>query len=105
MLRQARTPSIRTYPVEVSGWDNRQNFFVERCDLIWNEESGKQITLSQKLGDHTLLFVRLLEPGDGERTHPVVYEAQLISNALNGQYQFLLNKVAPRLREEATSLA
>ena len=40
-------PAIDTYRVEVSGWDTSQSFFVEKPELEWNEENGKQITLSR----------------------------------------------------------
>lgn len=42
-----RQPAIDSYRVEVSGWDISQSFFVEKPELEWNEENGKQITLSR----------------------------------------------------------
>jgi len=29
-----------SYSVEMSGWDNDEDFFVEKTDLHWSEQSG-----------------------------------------------------------------
>jgi hypothetical protein len=99
MLRYAPLTSTLLYPVEVSGWDSGQNFFVETCDLTWNEEAGKQVAINQRLGDSAILFVRLLQAGESERSHPVVYRAELVGESQNGMHQFRLNAVAPRPKE------
>ena len=42
----AGTASQQTaYPVEVSGWDEHEDFFVEKTELHWSEQSGKHILL------------------------------------------------------------
>jgi len=105
MLRYARSANTRLYPVEVSGWNCTQNFFVERCDLVWNEDSGKQVLLKQKLRENSILFIRLLQPAKSDRSHPLVYEAELIGRTQSGLHQFRLNAVAPRLREEESFVA
>ena len=98
MLRYARAASTRVYAVEVSGWDDAQNFFVENCDLVWNEEGVKHVALHRELNESTILFVRLTDAGDSQRAHPVVYEACLVGELPNRRYEFQLNMVAPRLR-------
>src|SRR5579863_8198074 len=103
MLQYAHAPTTRHYPVEVSGWDSKQQFFVERCDLIWNEDTGKQVSLKQFLRDSAVLFVRLLQGGESDRSHPVAYETEFMGNTQNGLHQFRLNAVVPRLREEESS--
>lgn len=45
MLLTVQRPITNSYPVEVSGWDDQQSFFVERCELEWKEETGKHLTL------------------------------------------------------------
>lgn len=99
MLRYARFSGTRLFAVEVSGWDSSQSFFVEKCDLVWNEESGKHVALKRALRDNTLLFVRLLQPTETDRSHPVVYQAELMGTTNNGLGQFRLHAVSPRLRE------
>lgn len=46
-IRYARFPATRLYAVEISGWDSMEYFFVEKCELEWNEESGKQVALKR----------------------------------------------------------
>ena len=89
----------RLYPVEVSGWDSDQNFFVEKCDLSWSEEGGKHVRLTQGLRESTIVFVRLLQSAQSELAHPVAYEVQAVGEPQNGVQQFRLKMVAPRLRE------
>jgi hypothetical protein len=105
MLQDDRFPVTRLYAVEVSGWDSTKNFFVEKCDLEWNEESGKQVTLQRTLNDNAVLLVRLMQPGETDRSHPVVYEAEFAGKTKSGLRQFRLNVVIPRLREEESPVA
>ena len=95
MLRNIRSTATTVYAVEASGWDATEKFFVERCELEWDEESSKQVTLRQALGENTLLLVRLLQEGESDRSHPVVYEAELVGKTESGLQQFRLNAVVP----------
>ncbi len=85
-----------TYSVEVSGWDHSHTFFVERSELCWSEEAGKQLTLSRRLPPGAMIFVRLLQPSDSERAFPVAYEAEALSTASDNPQQFRLTRVVPR---------
>ena len=96
MLDYAQLPTTRKFAVEVSGWDKSERFFVETCDLLWSEETGKRVVLARALRDKAILFVRLLEPGPSERSHPVVYEAEFVEQAENGGNRFRLKIVTPR---------
>ncbi len=49
MLHYDRFPVARLYEAEVSGWDSAESFFVEKCDLEWNEDSGKQVALKSNV--------------------------------------------------------
>lgn len=73
-----------------------RNFFVETCDLVWNEESGKHVALRQELCANATLFVRLLQPERSAPAHPVVYEAELLGKTRDGLQQIRLNAVSPR---------
>lgn len=101
MLPCARFPGKRLFAVEVSGWDGTEGFFVEKCELEWNEESGKQVALKRELSDNAVLLVRLLQMDESNRSRPVVFEAELLGKTKNGLHQFRLNIVVPRLREKA----
>jgi hypothetical protein len=103
MVPNARFPATCLYAVEVSGWDSTERFFVERCELEWDEESSKQVELKRALGENTLLLVRLLQDGDSDRSHPVVYEAEWLGETKSGLQQFRLNAVGSLLRQQKTS--
>jgi hypothetical protein len=105
MHRNARFPATRLYAIEVSGWDCKQQFFVERCELQWNEESGKRVGLKRAVNDNAILLVRLLQDGDADRSQPVAYEAKWMGKTKTGMYQFRLNMVAPRRKEQESSAA
>jgi hypothetical protein len=85
-----------TYSVEVSGWDHSHTFFVERSELTWSEETGKLLTLSRRLPQNAMIFVRLLEPTDGERAFPVAYETEALSPCSERSQQFRITRVVPR---------
>jgi hypothetical protein len=95
----------RMYAVEVSGWDRKQEFFVERCDLEWGEEFEKHVALKTALRSNCVLLVRLLQPGEADRSHPVVYEAELVGKTKSGLHQFRLSVVIPHLRGAESSAA
>jgi hypothetical protein len=105
MALHAPFAATRLYPVEISGWDSAEDFFVEKCELEWNEESGKQVALKRALNDSAVLLVRLLQDGDADRFSPVVYEALSVGQTESGLHQFRLNRVVPRQREEEISAA
>ncbi|MGB6595551.1 MAG: hypothetical protein WCA94_11725 [Candidatus Acidiferrum sp.] len=105
MVGYARLAGTRLYAVEVSGWDSTQSFFVERCELAWNEEFGKRVALKRTLQGNATLFVRLLQTSEADRSHPVVYEAELIGRTETGLKQFRLSAVTPRLQEVESPVA
>ena len=89
-------PLASAYSVEVSGWDQTHVFFVERSELTWSEETGKLLTLSRRLPPGAMIFVRLLQPSDGERAFPVAYETEALSSASEKTQQFRITRVVPR---------
>lgn len=86
------------YRVEVSGWDSRQEFFVERTDLRWSEDEGKQVTLAHEVSPGALLFLRLLHPTDPDRVYPVPYQASPLASVGTGQHLVKLVQAQPRPR-------
>lgn len=96
MAATEHQPLASTYTVEVSGWDHSHVFFVERSELTWNEETGRLLTLSRRLPHGAMIFVRLLQPADGERAFPVAYEAEALSEASERFQQFRIKRVIPR---------
>ena len=90
------------YRVEVSGWDNAEEFFVEKTDLKWTEASGKQVLLSREVNRGALLFLRLLHPTNLARVRPVAYQADPVTNSdtTRGQHLVRLVQANPRNRQD-----
>ena len=84
------------YRVEVSGWDDQENFFVEKSQLAWNDESGKNVFLQHMLPEGSLIFVRLLQSTSMNPSIPVAFEADFLGQDTRGRYQFRLKPVMPR---------
>ena len=51
-----------SYRVEVSGWDAKENFFVEKTTLEWKPEDKKSMLLRADIRPGCIVFVRLLQP-------------------------------------------
>ena len=86
----------KTYRVEVSGWDSSLIFFVEKAELSWSEETGKQVTLTHALCPGTMIFVRLLQATSPERSVPVPYQAVHVATTPDGYRQFRLRRAEPQ---------
>lgn len=84
------------YRVEVSGWDEEENFFVEKSQLAWNDESGKHVYLQHMLPEGSLIFVRLLQSTSMSPAIPVAFETGFLGRDARGRYQFRLNPVMPK---------
>lgn len=84
-----------SYPVEASGWDSTQSFFVEKSELEWNEVTGKHLTLSRSLCPGSMLFLRLLQPISQDRSLSVAYQAEHVGVTPDGQQQFRLSQIQP----------
>ena len=95
MLLTARRPFTNSYPVEASGWDNKQSSFVEKSEFEWNEETGKSLTLTRSLCPGSMIFLKLLQPTSPDRSLPVAYRAQPIGVTVEGQQQFRLKQIQP----------
>ena len=93
MLLIDQHPITTSYSVEVSGWDHRQEFFVETCELIWNEETGKCLTLRRPLPPGALVFLRLQEFSSPDRSSPVPHHARAMGKTIEGTHQFRLTQV------------
>jgi len=95
MLFEAQRLITDTYPVEASGWDSAQSFFVEKAELEWNELTGKHLTLTRSLCPGSMIFLRLLQPLSPDRSLPVAYHAQPAGVTPEGQQQFRLDQIQP----------
>lgn len=96
MLLFARDPITTLHRVEISGWDATHEFFVEQCELEWNEESGKHVLLNHALPEGAMIFVRLLQPVSPEPALPVAFEAKFTGQTEDGRFEFMLRQAQPR---------
>ncbi len=95
MLLTAQEHIIDSYPVEASGWDSAQSFFVEKSELKWDELTGKHLTLSRSLCPGSMIFLRLLQPISPDRSLSVAYQAQHVGVTPDGQQRFRLSQIQP----------
>jgi len=65
------------YPVEVSGWDASDNFFVEKTVLSWPDDD-KEIRVRCTLRQASVIFVRLLQPLARNNNFPIAYQVKRI---------------------------
>jgi hypothetical protein len=74
------------YTVEISGWDQQENFFVERTKLEWNEPNLKKVMLRNRVRLGSMVFLRLLEPVSPSTNLPVAYRARQMGEEARGEY-------------------
>jgi hypothetical protein len=84
MIAETSEPQT-AYPVEVSGWDEHEDFFVEKTELHWSEQSGKHILLLRPIVSGALVFLRLIDPLSIDRARPVPYRAELFETMKVGK--------------------
>jgi len=97
MIAEISEPQT-AYPVEVSGWDHNEDFFVEKTELRWTERSGKHILLLRPIVSGSLVFLRLIDPLSIDRVRPVPYRAELFETTSGGQCRVRLLSAEPRTR-------
>jgi hypothetical protein len=86
-----------SYRVEVSGWDARENFFVEKAMLEWTMQEKKEISLRAALRQGCVVFVRLLQPLANGNNFPVAYQAVKVSaKDQSGNTRVRLAQLRPR---------
>lgn len=90
------------YRVEVSGWDKSQTFFVEKSELVWNEESEKHVTLNSAVPDGSVVFLRMIRPLSADQSQSVPYETEFLTVTPDGLNQFRLHPVSPRGAERGS---
>jgi hypothetical protein len=82
--------------VEISGWDEANNFFVEKADLEWDDFDGKHISLRHMLADGSIVFLRRLQTMSPHRSAAIAYVTEFIGCTEDGFRQFQLHSVQPR---------
>jgi hypothetical protein len=85
------------YRVEVSGWDMKENFFVEKALLEWEGEGKKEVALRNSLREGCVVFVRLLQPVTTGQNFPIAYQTRTVAGRDgNGRTRVGLERLRPR---------
>jgi hypothetical protein len=85
------------YRVEVSGWDAKENFFVEKTTLEWNPDEKKSMLLRADIRPGCIVFVRLLQPLATATSFPIAYEALTSAEGdATGAKRVSLERLRPR---------
>jgi hypothetical protein len=105
MSSTAHNPACDFYRVEVSGWDTSETYFVEKAELEWNDQSGKQLALRRMLREGAIIFVRLLQALSPDGSLAVPYQARFAGTQRDGQNVFRINPAQPRERNREYSAA
>ena len=77
---ESQTRSSHRYPVEVSGWDATEGFFVEKAMLDWAGDETKVVRLKSALREGCIVFLRMLHPVDGASKFPIPCRAVKVVN-------------------------
>jgi hypothetical protein len=94
-----------SYRVEASGWDEKENFFVEKTMLDWIEGAGKKIELRARVAPQAVVFVRLAQQMDGSNGFPIPYRAVEISARRDGCTTVVVQQLQPRMAFQETANA
>lgn len=66
-------------PVEISGWDLAENFFVEKTVLRRCDDGSRKVRLHAVLRVGALVFARLSDEQTADRASPVTYQVATIN--------------------------
>ena len=73
------------YYVEISGWDEDEDFFVEQAELEWIQEEDKRAFLRHCPREGSILFIRLAQASEVAPTCPVAYTVQRVVRNGHGE--------------------
>jgi hypothetical protein len=69
-----------SYPVEVSGWDHSEKFFVENATLEWSPEGTRRVALRNAIHEGAIVFVRLCQSLSPIRNMPIAFQVKTIGS-------------------------
>ena len=91
------------YRVEVSGWNAKEDFFVEKTTLEWNPDDKKSMLLQADIRPGCIVFVRLLQPLATTLSFPIAYEALTSAGRdASGATRVSLERLRPRASYKET---
>jgi hypothetical protein len=89
--------------VEISGWDVRGTFFVEKTVFHWLEDGTRRARLHASLSPGDMIFVRAMDNFSADPCAPVAYLIESISLPdQDGLHELTVDEFTPReSREES----
>lgn len=92
----------RQYPVEISGWDNKEEFFVEKTRLQWTAQNQTRVELQSRVRSGSIVFLRLLDPVNPPANFPVAYRAaKIMAGGTRDCAEVQLEQIWPRSWDNA----
>jgi hypothetical protein len=93
------------YGVEVSGWNSKENFFVETTSLEWTPDGSKSVRIKADLRHGSIIFLRLLQRGPATNQFPVAYQTtEQSSRDRDGRSRVSLQQMHPRQTREPMNI-
>src|SRR5271163_2100774 len=93
------TDEPNSYRVEVSGWNVKGIFFVEKAMLFWTAEEEKSVELMSRLQKGCVVFVRLVQTAVGDASFPVAYRVLSIASEDSASCVRTWTPSSPRLAQ------
>ncbi len=88
-----------SHRVEISGWDEKEDFFVESAEMECQEAQAMHVSIHRPVREGALVFVRLLEQFDAPTAMPVAFRAGSVEKAMSkGHFDIALVKMRPTRR-------
>lgn len=95
-MNQAFEVDATNCRVEVSGWDARESFFVEKT-VLYSDNSRQEISLRSRLQEGAVIFVRLMQPYDCEENFPAPYiVARNLPIEIDGRVTVAISQQRPK---------
>jgi hypothetical protein len=99
------TDEPNSYRVEVSGWNVKGVFFVEKAMLFWTAEEEKSVELMSRLQKGCVVFVRLVQTTVGDASFPVAYRVlSIASDDSAGRGKVSLRQLCPNMDVEQPTI-
>lgn len=87
----------RELPAEVSGWDSKENFFVEKTRLCWSRDGKHEIVVHRGVRVGCVVFLRLLRQFADPVDFPIAYRVDLTEGTASGtETRVFLSRLHPK---------
>jgi hypothetical protein len=97
--------TMNSSTVEVSGWDAKEDFFVEKTNFDPEADGRMEIALRSSLREGCVVFVRVLEQLATGCSFPIAYQAMnIIGREKDGRARVGLKRLRPRALRGYTDL-